>query len=54
MYGLFSKKSIGASGGGIIHIIFNEKGPGYHELLQWMSGYRQLLAAAQWFQHRYW
>jgi len=27
MYGLFSKKSIGASGGGIIHIIFNEKGP---------------------------
>lgn len=27
MYGLFSKKSVGASGGGIIHIIFNEKGP---------------------------
>lgn len=27
MYGLFSKKSIGASGGGIIHIIFNERGP---------------------------
>lgn len=26
MYGLFSKKSVGASGGGIIHIIFNEKG----------------------------
>ncbi|GAB7355155.1 hypothetical protein MBLNU459_g5725t2 [Dothideomycetes sp. NU459] len=26
MYGLFSKKSIGASGGGIIHIIYNEKG----------------------------
>ena len=26
MYGLFSKKSVGASGGGIIHIIYNEKG----------------------------
>ena len=26
MYGLFNKKSVGASGGGIIHIIFNEKG----------------------------
>ncbi len=26
MYGLFSKKSVGASGGGVIHIIFNEKG----------------------------
>ncbi|TIA40621.1 putative DNA-dependent RNA polymerase II largest subunit [Aureobasidium pullulans] len=26
MYGLFSKKSVGASGGGIIHIVFNEKG----------------------------
>ncbi|KAL2351157.1 DNA-directed RNA polymerase II subunit [Cryomyces antarcticus] len=26
MYGLFSKKSVGASGGGVIHIIYNEKG----------------------------
>ena len=26
MYGLLSKKSVGASGGGIIHIIYNEKG----------------------------
>ncbi|KAH0252214.1 RNA polymerase II largest subunit, partial [Aureobasidium melanogenum] len=26
MYGLFSKKSVGASGGGIIHIVYNEKG----------------------------
>lgn len=26
MYGLFSKKTVGASGGGIIHIIYNEKG----------------------------
>ncbi|KAJ9648235.1 DNA-directed RNA polymerase II core subunit rpo21 [Coniosporium tulheliwenetii] len=26
MYGLFSKQTIGASGGGIIHVIFNEKG----------------------------
>ena len=26
MYGLFNKKSVGASGGGVIHIIFNEKG----------------------------
>ena len=27
MYGLLSKKSVGAAGGGVIHIIFNEKGP---------------------------
>ncbi|MCJ1423927.1 DNA-directed RNA polymerase II subunit RPB1 [Sticta canariensis] len=27
MYGLFNKKSVGATSGGIIHIIFNEKGP---------------------------
>lgn len=27
MYGLLNKKSVGASGGGVIHIIFNEKGP---------------------------
>ena len=27
MYGLMNKKSVGASGGGVIHIIFNEKGP---------------------------
>jgi DNA-directed RNA polymerase II subunit RPB1 len=27
MFGLFSKSSVSASGGGIIHIIFNEKGP---------------------------
>ena len=27
MYGLFSKKSVGASAGGVIHIIFNEAGP---------------------------
>ena len=27
MYGLFSKKSVGATSGGVIHIIFNEKGP---------------------------
>ncbi|KAI9806451.1 MAG: DNA-directed RNA polymerase II subunit RPB1 [Piccolia ochrophora] len=27
MFGLFNKKSVGASGGGVIHIIFNEKGP---------------------------
>ncbi len=27
MYGLFSKKSVGAASGGVIHIIFNEKGP---------------------------
>ena len=26
MYGLLNKKSVGASGGGIIHIIYNEKG----------------------------
>lgn len=26
MYGMFAKKHVGASGGGIIHIIFNEKG----------------------------
>ena len=27
MYGLLNKKIVGASGGGIIHIIYNEKGP---------------------------
>lgn len=27
MYGLLNKKSVGATGGGVIHIIFNEKGP---------------------------
>lgn len=27
MFGLLSKKSVGASAGGVIHIIFNEKGP---------------------------
>lgn len=27
MFGLFSKKSVGASGGGIIHVIYNERGP---------------------------
>ena len=27
MFGLLNKKSVGASGGGIIHIIYNEKGP---------------------------
>lgn len=27
MFGLLTKKSIGATGGGIIHIIFNEQGP---------------------------
>ncbi|BAE57665.1 hypothetical protein F9C07_2225934 [Aspergillus flavus] len=28
MYGMFSKKTVGASGGGVIHTIFNEYGPG--------------------------
>ena len=27
MYGLFNKKSVGAASGGVVHIIFNEKGP---------------------------
>jgi DNA-directed RNA polymerase II subunit RPB1 len=27
MYGLLTKKNVGATGGGIIHIIFNEQGP---------------------------
>lgn len=27
MYGMFSKKTVGASGGGIVHTIFNEYGP---------------------------
>ncbi len=27
MYGLLNKKTVGASGGGVIHIVFNEKGP---------------------------
>jgi DNA-directed RNA polymerase II subunit RPB1 len=27
MYGMFSKKTVGASGGGVIHTIFNEYGP---------------------------
>nr|WBP62233.1 RNA polymerase II largest subunit [Cladonia rangiferina] len=27
MYGLLNKKTVGASGGGVVHIIFNEKGP---------------------------
>ena len=27
MFGLLNKKTVGASGGGVIHIIFNEKGP---------------------------
>jgi len=27
VYGLLNKKSVGATGGGVIHIIFNEKGP---------------------------
>ena len=27
VFGLFSKKSVGASGGGVIHVINNEKGP---------------------------
>ncbi|KAF2093473.1 putative DNA-dependent RNA polymerase II largest subunit [Rhizodiscina lignyota] len=26
MYGMFNKKSVGASGGGVVHLIFNEKG----------------------------
>ena len=27
MFGLFAKSSVGASGGGVVHVIFNEKGP---------------------------
>lgn len=27
MYGMFSKKTVGASGGGVVHTIFNEYGP---------------------------
>jgi len=27
MYGLLAKKNVGASGGGIVHVIFNEQGP---------------------------
>ncbi|KAL1953335.1 hypothetical protein VTO42DRAFT_2989 [Malbranchea cinnamomea] len=27
MYGMFSKKTVGASGGGVVHIIYNEYGP---------------------------
>ena len=28
MYGLLTKKNVGASSGGIIHIVFKERGPG--------------------------
>ncbi|KAI9848280.1 MAG: DNA-directed RNA polymerase II subunit RPB1 [Sclerophora amabilis] len=36
MYGLLNKKTVGASGGGIIHIIFNEKGPA--EAMKFFNG----------------
>lgn len=42
MYGLFSKKSVGASGGGIIHIIYNEKG--WEAAVNFFNGAQRVVA----------
>ena len=53
MFGLLTKKTVGASGGGVIHIIFNEYGPDAVSFFNGCSAHCRLLAASQRFQYRY-
>ena len=53
IFGIVENKTVGASQGGLVHVVFRERSGGNSTALYWPANDRQFLALPQWLQHWY-